>query len=210
MHAWPLTLQDVDLTVRPMQRRDRRALQELRRRNRDWLQPWDATDPYASGPAPSFPAQLRWTQCEGRAGRALVLLILLERRLVGQVSAAPIAYGAQRTAQIGYWVDHRVAGQGIAPRAAALLVDHLLDELSIHRVEVTVRAENAASIAVARKLGLRHEGTRRGAVHVDGAWRDHEVYALLAEDLNGSPGRGRVLARVHRLQRSSGGEQPSA
>ena len=46
-----------------------------------------------------------------------------------------------------------------------------------------MRPENAASLRVVQKLHLRPEGMRRAAIHVDGAWRDHLVFALTAEEV---------------------------
>lgn len=196
VHMWPLTLRDEDLVLRPLRRMDRRRFEAMRARNRTWLQPWDATDPDLLARRPSFGQLQRWNTQQARAGVSLPLAIVLSGRLSGQITASPIQYGAIRSAVLGYWVDRDVAGRGAAPRAAALLIDHLFAELGMHRVEVTIRPENAASRRVAEKLHMRPEGVRRGAVHVDGAWRDHEVHALTVDEVaTGHDGRG-VLARL--------------
>lgn len=197
-HVWPFELQDGDLLIRPLQRRDRRAYEALRRRNRSWLAPWDATDPATAGSQPDFAAVQRWNSRQGREGTSLGLVIAQRGALVGQISAGPIQYGPQSSAAIGYWVDRGHAGQGVAPRATALLIDHCFAQVGLHRIEVNVRPENHASIRVAQKLHLREEGLRRRYIHVDGAWRDHISFALTVEDvLGGNTGRG-VLTRFHR------------
>lgn len=199
-HVWPLDLRDGDLRLRPLRRRDRREYLALRERNRDWLSPWDATDPVHPQLRPSYPALVRWNDRQGRAGTSLNVVIEVAGALAGQVSVSPILHGPQSTATLGYWVDERLAGRGIAPRATALMMDHCFAELGLHRVEVAIRPENAASRRVAEKLHLREEGFHRGLIHVDGAWRDHVSYALLAEEipphLRDESGRG-VLARLH-------------
>ena len=198
VHVWPLRLHDGEVTLRPLRRRDRVAFENLRARNADWLRPWDATDPERGGAGADFRTLRRWSESQARLGTSLPLAITRGGRLVGQVTAGPIQYGAVRTAVLGYWVGQEAAGAGIAPRAAALMIDHLFAELGIHRVEVTVRPENAASLRVIEKLHLRPEGLRRGAIHVDGAWRDHLVFALTAEEVTtGHDGKG-VLRRLHR------------
>ena len=58
--------------------------------------------------------------------------------------------------------------------------------LMLHRVEATVRPENAASRAVLAKAGFREEGLLKRYLEVDGAWRDHLLVALTVEELNGS------------------------
>lgn len=183
VHTWPLTLRDRELVLRPLQRRDRAAYDALRRRNAAWLRPWDATDPEHGRVQPPFATLRRWGERQARAGTMLPLGIVVDGRLRGQITAAPILYGPQRCATLGYWIDRESAGRGIVPRAAALVIDHLFAEMGIHRVEVTVRPENAASLRVVEKLHLRAEGLRRSAIHVDGAWRDHLVFAITAEEI---------------------------
>ena len=78
------------------------------------------------------------------------------------------------------------------------MIDHLFAELGLHRVEVTVRPENAPSLRVVQKLNLRPEGLRRAAIHVDGGWRDHRSFALTVEDLAGE----RVVDRLKRLSQA--------
>jgi ribosomal-protein-alanine N-acetyltransferase len=58
-------------------------------------------------------------------------------------------------------------------------------------VEISIRPENLASLRVVEKLGLEEVGLARGYLHIDGAWRDHRVFQVLADDRP-----GRLLARV--------------
>jgi [ribosomal protein S5]-alanine N-acetyltransferase len=104
-------------------------------------------------------------------------------RLVGQLTVSSITWGSLRSANIGYWVDEACAGRGITPTAVALAVDHCFATAGLHRIEVCIRPENAASLRVVHKLGFRPEGLRRAYLHIDGGWRDHEAFALTAEDV---------------------------
>ncbi|PMC74610.1 GNAT family N-acetyltransferase [Brachybacterium sp. UMB0905] len=201
VHVWPLVLRDEELVLRPLRRRDRGAYERLRARNAQWLRPWDATDPEHPGHIPDFRSVRRWGEQQAKDGTHLPLALTVNGQLAGQITAGPIQYGALRSATLGYWIDHERAGQGLVPRAAALLMDHLFAELGLHRIEVTVRPENAASLRVVEKLQLRPEGLRRSAIHVDGAWRDHLVFALTAEDARlDLDGRG-VLRRLKNQMR---------
>jgi [ribosomal protein S5]-alanine N-acetyltransferase len=78
-----------------------------------------------------------------------------------------------------------VAGQMVIPTAMAVAGDHVLGTLGLHRIEVNIRPENTASLAVVRKLGFRSEGLRLSYLHIAGAWRDHLSFALTTEDLAG-------------------------
>ena len=69
------------------------------------------------------------------------------------------------------------------PTAVAMVTDHCFRAVGLHRVEINVRPENAASLRVVDKLGFRAEGLRENYLHIDGEWRDHLTYALCDEDV---------------------------
>ena len=76
-----------------------------------------------------------------------------------------------------------IAGRGVAPTAVALATDSLMQEIGLHRVEINIVPENSKSLRVVEKLGFRHEGLKQRYIHINGAWRDHYVFALTREDL---------------------------
>jgi ribosomal-protein-alanine N-acetyltransferase len=65
-------------------------------------------------------------------------------------------------------------------------LDHCFGPVMLHRVEATVRPENAASRRVLEKVGFREEGLLKRYLDVDGAWRDHLLVAITAEEIEGS------------------------
>ena len=194
--GWPATLTAGHVTLRPPRSRDARAWSEARVRNREWLQKWEPTSP-ASWSQRSSPATWRTlvaSQRRGaRAGTALPFVIVYDGRLVGQMNLSNILPGVLQSANAGYWVDRAVAGRGIAPTALALAIDHCFGPVGLHRVEVDIRPENAASLRVVEKLGLRREGYYERYLNIDGRWCDHVAFAVTVEELRGSTMLGRVL-----------------
>ena len=200
--GWPATLTDGDVTLRPLRMRDASAWMESRRRNIEWLRPWEATPP--NGPSmfgvsgTVFTTMTRRLRADARAGRALPFVITVDGKFAGQLNVAGIVRGSMDSAHIGYWVDQRVAGRGVMPTAVALVVDHCLGPVGLHRIEVNIRPENVASRRVVEKLGFREEGVRERYLHIAGDWRDHVTYALVRDDLpNG------LLYRWHRSQQGA-------
>jgi [ribosomal protein S5]-alanine N-acetyltransferase len=127
---------------------------------------------------------------QAKEGRMLPWLVYYDEsanrtkpRLAGQLTVSGIVGGSASWAQIGYWVDERLAGRGIIPTAVALAVDYCFQVMALHRIEIAIRPENTKSLRVVGKLGFRPEGLRPRYLHIDGAWRDHLVFALNAEDV---------------------------
>ena len=182
--SWPVRLTDGDLVVRPLSTADGRAWMEVRRRNHDWLSQWDATNPPNSGEQPpTFRQMVRLLRNEARAGRTMAFAVLVGGNFAGQVTLGGMGWGSLRSGYIGYWIDEMYAGRGYMPRAVAMVADYAFFTLGLHRIEINVRPENAASIRVVEKLGFRHEGLRRRYLHIAGDWRDHSTYALCAEEV---------------------------
>lgn len=183
------TLTEGDVRLRPLRLSDSVRWQEIRRRNQAWLGPWDATVPEEGAQAgeipPTFSAMVRRLRSEARAGRVLPWVVEFRGRMVGQVTVGGITYGSLRSAYIGYWIDQEFAGRGITSMAVAMASDYALGTLRLHRLELNIRPENAASLAVAEKIGYRKEGHREKYLHIDGDWRDHVTFVLIAGDIPG-------------------------
>ena len=75
---------------------------------------------------------------------------------------------------IGYAFLPAYRGQGYAFEAAGAVLAHAEQDLGLKRIVATVRAGNAASIALLHKLGLRFERT---IAHPDGT-RDLQLFAI--------------------------------
>ncbi len=156
----------------------------MRERNREWLQPWEATLPTGDRSAPgSFRSMVRDLHRQARAGRCVPLAMLVEGGFAGQVTVNNIVGGSARFAHLGYWIDQRRAGRGLTPLAVAMTVDHCLRSLGLHRIEVAIRPENTASLRVAEKLGLTPVGYAPRYLHIAGDWRDHKLFAVTAEEV---------------------------
>ena len=108
----------------------------------------------------------------------------------------PKAYRAYlqrlRSAYLGYYAFVPHAGRGYMSEGLALALRWAFRELHLHRVEANIQPANEASRALVRRLGFRREGFSRQYLKIGGRWRDHERWALLAEDWHG---RGQGAAR---------------
>lgn len=187
--------------LRMLKRSDEAQWLALRGRNRDWLRHWEATTPPGAPQSPlTFRAFVRRERIAWRNARSFPMVIEVDGQLVGRVSLSRIEWGAERGGTLGYWVSEDHAGRGIAPTAVVLLCEYAFAR-GLHRIEIAIRPENAASLAVARKLDLREEGIRQSYLFIDGAWRDHRIFAVTAAERRA--GDWWTLSRAGRAARES-------
>jgi ribosomal-protein-alanine N-acetyltransferase len=157
--------------------------------DRELLKQWEPTaelDWNARHAVSAWAAVYSGGRAEARRGRMLPYAIEVDGQFRGQLTIGNVTRGALRSAWIGYWVHSAVTGGGVATAALALGVDHCFSQVMLHRVEATVRPENAASRRVLAKVGFREEGLLQRYLDVDNAWRDHLLVAMTVEDVAGS------------------------
>lgn len=178
--------------MRPLESGDATRWARLRRANLAWLSEWEASQPpQTGGVSASYRSMTRDLRRQGKAGKALPFALTYDEQMVGQVTVTGITWGSARWAQVGYWIDKAHAGKGIMPIAVALACDHCLTALGLHRIEIAIRPENAASLRVVEKLGFGLIGTAPRYLHINGQWRDHLLFAITAEEVPDG-----LLARV--------------
>jgi ribosomal-protein-alanine N-acetyltransferase len=138
-----------------------------------------------------------WTlRAAARRGSVLPFAMTVDGALAGHVMIGNVVREPLLSGYVGYWCDNRRTGRGVTTAGVALAVDHCFGPVGLHRLEATVRPENAPSLRVLAKLGFREEGLFRRYLDVDGAWRDHLCFAMTTEE----PPTGGVVGRVVALR----------
>jgi ribosomal-protein-serine acetyltransferase len=161
-----------------MEEADSPVLFELVDRNRaalrEWL-PWvDLT--HSPEDIRKFIARAHEQWNEGFGPQCV---IEVQGEIAGCIGCHPIDIGNRNTS-LGYWLDADRRGKGIITRATAAMVEYLMGELHLHRVEIRCATENVKSCAVASRLGFTREGVLRGAQLVAGRWLDMVIWAKVA------------------------------
>ena len=174
-----------EILLRQLNRGDAKALRRPYQQERSWLEPWEVTTPGVElAPLGSFPLYRAIKQFNraARAGRGVVFAICLEEQIIGLVSVAEIVRGGLQSCQLGYWIAEQYAGRGIVPHSVAAVIDWLLLDVGLHRVEIGMVPENLRSRRVVEKLGLRFEGRRLNYIYINGRWQHHDFYAVTIEE----------------------------
>jgi ribosomal-protein-alanine N-acetyltransferase len=161
---------------------DREAFVRMVRESRELHRPW------------TYPPE-RADQFEdlvARAGRddfvCLAACLVEDGDLVGIFTISQIVRGYFQSAYLGYYAGARHAGKGLMREAMELVLDYAFGALALHRLEANIQPGNDRSIALAKRAGFRLEGFSPRYLKIDGHWRDHERWAILAEEWAAAPG----------------------
>ncbi|EPD67493.1 GNAT family N-acetyltransferase [Streptomyces sp. HGB0020] len=145
-----------------------------------WLFPPDTPTAYTAYASRLIedPTKAGFLVCEkasGRGGGAI------DGAIAGFININNIVEGGFRCGALGYGAFAHAAGRGLMREGLNLVMDHAFGPMRLHRLEINVQPRNAASIALARSCGFRLEGFSPDMIFIDGAWRDHERWAITAE-----------------------------
>ncbi|MEU2063226.1 GNAT family N-acetyltransferase [Streptomyces sp. NPDC013455] len=140
--------------------------------HRPWLFPPDSEQGYAeyAGRLIEDPARAGFLVCEKDGGA-----------IAGFININNIVRGGFQCGALGYGAFAHAAGRGLMREGLDLVIGYAFGPLGLHRLEINVQPGNTASIALARGAGFRLEGFSADMIYIDGAWRDHERWALTTE-----------------------------
>ncbi|MER5353867.1 GNAT family protein [Kitasatospora sp. NPDC002551] len=166
------------VTIRAPRVGDEAAYAEAVRRSAEHIGRWNPVEPDA------LPDLME------RQGPSLRTYLIVDREtggLVGKVNVANIVMGRFCNGALGYDSFLPFAGTGRMTEGMRLVLDRCFAPLTegglgLHRLEINVQPDNDRSIALAKRLGFRHEGFTPRMLFLQGSWRDHERFALTAEE----------------------------
>ena len=113
------------------------------------------------------------------------LLLLCHRddgHILGFFNLSQIFRGPFLNAYLGYAIGEPYSNQGYMSEGIQLVLGHAFGSLGLHRLEANIQPGNEPSIALAKGAGFRLEGFSPRYLKIDGHWRDHERWAVTAED----------------------------
>lgn len=157
-------------------RSDQDEFLELMRASRAFHKPW-ASAPTDEDRYAAYLADARRPDFE-----AMLICRSEDAAIVGFFNLSQIVRRGLQSAYLGYAVGKAHASQGYMREGLELVLRHAFTTLRLHRVEANIQPGNKASIALARGAGFRREGFSPRYLKISGRWRDHERWAILAEE----------------------------
>ena len=156
----------------------------LREESRGFLTPWEptwTTDELTRG---AFRRRLRRYAEDIRADQAYAFFVLLKESgaLVGGLTLSNVRRGVTQSCALGYWMGERFARMGLMTEAVRTIIPYVFDVLRLHRLEAACLPSNEPSQRLLRRVGFTREGHARQYLRIDGAWRDHLLFAMLEND----------------------------
>ncbi len=110
---------------------------------------------------------------------------LIRRRydgaLCGVANLNIISYEALCSAYLSYYAVVNMQGRGLMKEGLQLVIRHAFDHLGLHRLEANIQPGNESSVRLVERLGFECEGYSPRFLRINGRWRDHERWALLAD-----------------------------
>jgi len=98
--------------------------------------------------------------------------------IAGMINFNSIIRGRFQSASLGYNAFAPTAGQGYLTEGLGLALRYGFEQLRLHRLEANIQPGNHPSLRLAQRLGFRREGYCPEMLFIDGAWRDHERWAI--------------------------------
>lgn len=179
---------------------DAAELLALQQANRDFLAPGSPVRPADFYTLDGQAGRIRTALSAMARGELWSGVIESDRTVVGQLHLNNVLRGPLRSCFVGYWVDQRHNGQGVATRALAQALQVAFVDLGLHRVDAFARPENTGSIIVLERQGFERIGVARRHIHLAGRWRDEIFFQRLADWDDGEslepPGAHRPTARL--------------
>src|SRR6202046_4308014 len=167
--------------LRPAVPADYSSWSRLRAASRSFLEPWEPTWPDDDLTRAAFRRRLKRQDDDMARDEAYSFLIFdsVADELLGGVTLGGIRRGVAQSGTLGYWMGAPHAGKGRMTRAVAAAVRFGFATLRLHRIEAAGLPEKGALQTLLGRHGLQREGLARGYLRINGAWRDHLLYALV-------------------------------
>lgn len=137
---------------------------------------------WVSPPSSADAFREKVARMQGPVSYAFAARRIPDHALLGYVEVTQIVLGGFCSGYMGYYAFAGHERQGLMTESLRLVIRHMFRQIGLHRLEANIQPGNRASIALVRACGFRKEGFSPRYLKIAGRWRDHERWALLADE----------------------------
>jgi ribosomal-protein-alanine N-acetyltransferase len=105
-----------------------------------------------------------------------------EKTIIGNINLTQVFRGPFQNAILGYSMHKDFQGRGLMSEAVKSLTNFSFQKLKLHRIQAATLLDNIGSQKVLEKAKFKREGTAPNYLQINGAWRDHALFALINSD----------------------------
>ena len=176
----------MQIHIRPFKTSDATELQSAVLESVGHLSPWLdwATPRYSLGDARRWVNESR-TLWANQSAYRWIITNEKSRRILGSVEISQSSAGA---GLMGYWLRRQALGKGICTQAARAVLDYVFQRGLFEQVDLYIDPLNAASLAVAQKLGAELQGERADGIIYRGAAKPALHWRVSAKSLSAQEG----------------------
>jgi len=180
----PTRINGERIYIRAPEKADAAAWVAVRSRNAGFLKPWSPAAAMNNINRDGFLQRLPCYLDDWKDDIAYTFFIFRQDTdsLIGGVTLNNIVRGAGQMGTLGYWLDEAETRQGFMTEAVLLACQFAFMALRLHRVQAGTLPENVGSQKVLQNCGFVPEGLARKYIRIDGAWRDHQMFSLIADE----------------------------
>jgi ribosomal-protein-alanine N-acetyltransferase len=172
----------MDVRLRPLEPGDADLLARLYASQRAFLAPFDPPRPDSFYTLEGQRLELDLLERERANDRLYRFLIEADGEPAGAISVSRITRGPFQNAGLGYWVAEQLNGRGVATGAIARVCEWGFGAAGLHRLEAATLVDNIGSQVALRRNGFLEIGRSPSYLYINGAWRDHLLFARTADD----------------------------
>lgn len=111
--------------------------------------------------------------------------------MAGVINISEIVWGSLRSGYLGYYAFAPHDGRGFMKQGMSAVLSEAFGIHALHRLEANIQPGNESSRALVHRLGFRLEGISAKYLKIAGGWRDHERWAITADELRNAKRKAR-------------------
>lgn len=167
--------------IRPLTVDDAELLLDYNRQNKSHLAPWEPARDELYYTLTSTRERLKIWELEhsNRSALRLAAFEQNEAAIVALCNFTNIVYGPFQACHLGYSIAQQHQGKGMMFEVLESAIEHVFNELKLHRIMANYILTNHKSAVLLTKLGFEKEGLAKSYLKIAGQWQDHVLTAKL-------------------------------